>query len=424
MNKDRTISQEKERAQKILAHRDSFIARNYWLWVMVAFIFYPLAAIFSACTEGGHVYIRMKTSMGDGAMPLIITLLLVLLIEGLKFFLGKGAVDDIQAGVFSEGGSFLAAFALKVMGFIAVLSYSIFLSVQGAPEVSAYLRTHFTPVENTYLDTDEIRARYETELQPHRENIATYQNTTWKGKIVSEARKMILAEQAMMASIEQRRAEELSKATQENEARKQQYDERTAANGSWAMSFAGLGEVVCIFCLIFIGIYDDGLTGEVLKGQTTTQQATPPPHHQPAGYYQIPANTNVNQTPTTHSQRYRRNQIGFRLPEATQQSPSPPPANYTVATGSYQVATPDDSNSDTSTSTTEELPLTAKTLIKAYRKTRSDYQAWASKLANGQGRSQTNEKHMKKLTIELSKIAQELREQYNVDISQHVKKRV
>ena len=266
-----------ERANRKISNNQSFIARNYWLWVVVAFILYPLSAIFSAITEGGHILLRSRAMLGEGIAPIIITIILVLMIECLKYFLGKGAVDDLQANPFSEGGSALAAFAVKFVGFIGIMTFSIMLSVNGAGMMNEHFRKTVKPVntEAGYLDESAIVARYDQELLPHRENIKQYSSIKWKGTITVDARRMIRAEQRQIDRIIAARDTELARARENNDGMKSEWVADTQENSSYAMGFAGLGEAVCLFCLIFIGIYDDGIKKQVRGVTLRTYDVTP-----------------------------------------------------------------------------------------------------------------------------------------------------
>lgn len=273
MDKSNIIQRETQRAAEKIQYEDNFIVRNYWLWVAVAFVLYPLATVLSGLTEGGHVLIRLKSTMGDTGVAWVITFLIVFLIELPKFILGKGAIDDIQAGVFSEGGAKLSIFIIKVLGFIAVMVFSVTLSIKGGPVLNEAFRKQYKPVEAEYISIEEINDRYDAEALPYQEKIANFSKTTWKGKIVGDARKMIMKEQDFIAGIEARRNSELAAAVEENTKRRADYDEKTEINGSWAMGFAGLGEGICIFCLIFIGIYDDGIKAQAKS--TPSQRPLP-----------------------------------------------------------------------------------------------------------------------------------------------------
>lgn len=335
MDKSTIITKETQRAQQKMQYQDNFIIRNYWLWVVFAFVLYPLAAIFSALTEGGHVYLRTKDSLGLGILPWAITILVVILVEAPKFFLGKGAVDDIQAGVFSEGGPKLALFIVKVLGFIAVMIFSVNLSIQGAPVINKELRKHYKPLAAEYINTDSINAHYDTQVAMHRANIATYEQTTWKGKIVGDARKMIMNEQKLIDGLETRRSEDLSRTQAENDQIRKEHKAKTAENGQWAMGFAGFGEVLCLFCLVLIGIYDDGI-----KGQTKDDGLVP---SSPTPSMGIPTNINMaqllqmmqqggqqnytqiptHQHPTPSDANNNRRKIGFRYGNAEMKSHYP-----------------------------------------------------------------------------------------------------
>jgi|GEM_PF-5943819 len=335
MDKSTIITKETQRAQDKMQYQDNFIAQNYWLWVVFAFVLYPLAAVFSALTEGGHVYLRTKESLGLGILPWAITILVVILVEAPKFFLGKGAVDDIQAGVFSDRGPRLALFIVKVLGFIAVMAFSINLSIQGAPVINQEFRKHYKPLAAEYINVDSINANYDDQVAIHRVNIANYEKTTWKGKIVGDARKMIMKEQGLIEGLEARRSEDLSRTQAENDQIRKDHEAKTAENGQWAMGFAGFGEVLCLFCLVLIGIYDNGI-----KGQAKTEGQTLP---SPTPATSIPTNINMAQlmqllqqggqqnftqippnqsTPTTPADESRR-QIGFRQKGTAMKSPYP-----------------------------------------------------------------------------------------------------
>ena len=362
---------------------------------MVAWVFYPLSAVFSALTEGGHVLLRMQTSMGGGIAPIAVTAILVLIIEGLKYLLGKGAIDDIQAGVFSESGAHRAAFTVKALGFMGVMAFSIMLSIQGAPELNRHLREQYQPVQASEVSLDSINQQYDQEILPHRNNIATYERTTWKGKIVSEARRMILAEQKAIETIEARRNEDLALARADNQQINADYAARTQENGQWAMGFAGLGEIVCLFCLIFIGIYDDGLAREAEQNAAPLPQSPAPGlWNQTLPYQQIPTNQQMNQ------QNQGRRPIGFRQqPEEHVFEPEVPP----VATGNYPA------EPEAVVKEEPENQLQVKTLVAAYKKTRSEYQAWAAKLDQGRGKPATNRRHMEELQLRMDGLAEQLK---------------
>jgi hypothetical protein len=383
MNFDKIQTAEMERANRKISNNQSFIARNYWLWVVVAFILYPLSAIFSALTEGGHILLRSRAMLGEGIAPIIITIILVLMIECLKYFLGKGAVDDLQANPFSEGGSALAAFGVKFIGFIGIMTFSVMLSVNGAGMMNEHFRKTVKPVntEAGYLDESAILSRYEQELLPHRENIKQYSKIKWKGTITVDARRIIRAEQRQIDQIIAARDTELARARENNDGMKSEWAADTQENSSYAMGFAGLGEAVCLFCLIFIGIYDDGIKKQVRGVTLRTYDVTP---------IQRPTISPQRNAPALVAEKKEQPpQIMRELRERQAQQAQPENPQNQVATKVY--AQPG------ALETAAQIKVDQRTL-RAYR----------HKLRNGIGNPVTNQTHIDRLEAKIEDLKAQL----------------
>lgn len=396
MNMQKIQEQELERGARKAQAAGSFIARNYWLWVVVAFVLYPLSAVFSAITEGGHILIRSRAMLGDGWIPVAVTIILVVMIESLKYFLGKGTVDDLQANPFSEGGASLAAFSVKALGFMAIMTFSVMLSVQGAGVMNDYFRKTVQPVtsEAGYQDEAAILARYDQELLPHRDNIRQYQTIKWKGTITVDARRMIRAEQQQIDKIIAARDIELARARDNNDEMKSTWAADTEENHSYAMGFAGLGEAICLFCLIFIGVYDDGIKKQVRKNGVVTAQASPAREEELVTLLRTLAAQQPSGTlasPTMQEQPERR-RIGFTQPDKPAETQSPhilgeSPVNQ-VATGGNLVQIE-----------IQYLELAKKNLL-------AKRAAWAAKLREGAGLPATNTKRIEELDKQIDQVDQ------------------
>jgi hypothetical protein len=369
INSQDILKRERDRAISKATDGQSFIIRNFWMWVVIAYVVYPAAAIFSALTEGGHILIRAQAALGEGNAAWAVTALLVLMIETLKFFLGKGTVDDIQANPFSQGGATLSMFVLKAIGFAGIMFLSVNLSVTGAGLINETIRKHSRPVtsEAGYVDESGIISRYDAELKPHRDNIREYQGIRWKGTITVAAQRMIRAEQAQIDKIIAARDIELARVRTENDQLKSDWVATTEDNSSYAMGFAGIGEAIALLALIFIGIYDDGIKREAVKGTATV---VAPPLYNPSDY----GSAALLAAATKPEKR----QIGFhRAPDIRMHPPVPvvePVAP--VATGSN----------------TSNIDLAVEDLIAAYKYHKKNYDAWASKLRTGAGNESTNRK--------------------------------
>jgi len=398
LNVEQIRKQEAERAVKREKESASFIARNFWLWVVIAYLVYPLAAVFSALTEGGHIYLRSKAALGEGIAATVVTAILVVLIETLKFFLGKGSVDDLQANPFSQGGSVLAAFFVKVLGFVAVMAFSVSLSVKGAGVMNDYMRKHYQPVtqEADYVDEAAIIARYDQELLPHRQNIQQYQQIRWKGTITVDARRMISSEQAQIDKILAARDVEIARVRANNDDLKGAWKAETEENHGYAMTFAGVGEVICLLALIFIGIYDDGIKNEVL-GKHSTRTATH--HHYPAeesSYAHFSGASAESPAPPAYEPPRRR--IGFVVHD----DPATPDIrmSHGVATGSYREEPQEATAAD----------VEVKALIGAYKNALKNAQASRAKMRKNEGTPESNLARAEKYQAEAEEYAELLRE--------------
>lgn len=405
MNMEKIQQQEMERANRKAAHATSFIARNYWLWVVVAFVLYPLSAVFSAVTEGGHILIRARAMLGEGWVPMAITLILVIMIESLKYFLGKGTVDDLQANPFSEGGAALAAFTVKTLGFLAIMTFSVMLSVNGAGVMNDYFRKTVKPVtsEVGYLDESAIIARYDQELLPHRENIKQYAEIKWKGTITVDARRMIRAEQRQIDQIIAARDTELARARANNDEMKTTWVSDTQENSSYAMGFAGLGEAICLFCLIFIGVYDDGIKKQVHKGGlqiVSTATPTPAPGKDEDIITLLRTLAAQQQQPTTLTtpslnQGEERRKIGFNRPDRPVEIDTPKiygeDTENQVATG------------------VNRTNLDVKYLELAKKSLKANRAAWAAKLRGNEGYAETNLKRMAELDKQIEEVEAQIK---------------
>lgn len=362
INSDDILKRERARAIHKAHDGQSFIIRNFWMWVVIAYLVYPAAAIFSALTEGGHILIRAQAALGDGKAAWAVTTLLVLLIETLKFFLGKGTVDDIQANPFSQGGATLAMFFVKVAGFVGIMALSVNLSVTGAGLINETIRKKSHPVtsEIGYTDEAAIIARYDEELKPHRTNIQEYQSIRWKGTITVAAQRMIRAEQAQIDKIIAARDVELQRARQNNDSMKEEWVATTADNSNYAMGFAGVGEAIALLALIFIGIYDDGIKREAVNKPQPTLN---PADFGSAGLLAIPS-----------ASAEKRQQIGFHKRNHTDEMPDirMEPIAQPVGTVATSVKN-------------EKIDIEVEDLVAAYKYHKKSYQAWSAKLKNGQG---------------------------------------
>jgi hypothetical protein len=375
MSKSTIIQNQTQRAAQMVERQNSFIQANYWLWVVVAYIFYPAASILSALTEGAHVVLN-TTSALPFWLAMFVAFLVIVLIEGTKFLCGKGLVDDIQADVFGIGGPRLSMFFVKVLGFIAAMTFSVILSLNVMPKLTKMYTNDVAPVESILIPLDSIEAKYNAEILPHQDAIDKLEQTTWKGKITRTANKSISASQGLIAGIEARKDAALQAAREENQQLKAEYLASMEEAGKYNTGFAGLAEAICAFCLLFIGLFDQGVKDEVGPTAASSRRSASsgPMPQQQIGFQQA-ANTDqqINEVSPTP-----RRPIGFHQHSGPTTSASG--ASQVVATSSYQ---PDASN-----------PVAADIYKSAYAKAKADRDSWLAKNPATEEGKQTQQKRV------------------------------
>ncbi|MEL6143653.1 MAG: hypothetical protein AAFU67_18790, partial [Bacteroidota bacterium] len=203
MTKDTIIKNEKQRAAARAEHRDSFIASNFWLWVFVRWIIYPTAALLSGITEGANIFLRTGNAL-PYVLAVLVTVMVVIVVEGLIFFLGKGIVDDLQAGVLSATGARQFAFAVKIISFIAVFSFSMWQSLCGAPLLYKYFEESNESLALLLTDESTIDEKYAEQRATQLSLIEDGRNSRYRGSITAEGLEIMKKAQVELALLDER----------------------------------------------------------------------------------------------------------------------------------------------------------------------------------------------------------------------------
>lgn len=283
--------------------KSSFISRNAALNYLLLFLLYPIAAIYSAFTQGSALFVYLDRVINNALTATIFTALVAIIIEIAKYFFGRAVSDDLLQQVWCESTNHIAAFVLKAIAFVGVFAFSITLSLTGAPDVAEDYRETALPIADKLIKTDSIQNYYDAKIEAERSDIAKASTMTWKGAIVSDGRSIIKTAKANIIQYENQAQEAVKQAQAENTAIKTEYEAETATAGNWLTGFAGLGEALAIIILLFVGNYQSGAEREVFAQATNASPNAIPNAIQP--------NTN---TFSQNSTPYQRNPIGFVIP--------------------------------------------------------------------------------------------------------------
>ncbi|MEM9928838.1 MAG: hypothetical protein AAF840_03375 [Bacteroidota bacterium] len=321
--KSTLIQNHHARAQERLAGRSSFIGRNLAIWIFVTWILYPIGASLSAFTEGYYVYYIL----GDTALPsirLAITILFCVMIEGAVLFLGKGAIDDLQAGALAGTGGERFLFTIKVIGFFICFGLSIFLSLRGGPQFQEEREKNHNPVAEMLTLESDAEAIYASDKATQEQIIADSRNTKWKGTITGSAMKAMRAAQAEVTRINGLIEAQKVRIRQENEQIKTEYAAELATTTSQAFTLTGVGQIVVFFCILFNGLFNQeverefGGTKGAAAGAMAGTSSRPIGFGVPAPAAHHPAGAGTHPDPTAE-----RRAIGFKNYE---DYPTPPDA--------------------------------------------------------------------------------------------------
>lgn len=257
MDKSTTFAKRKQEARKAKQNSD-FISRNYNVYYIIGIILYPIAALYSAITEGGALFTRFQETLPVW-LAVVITVLIVFMIETGVLIFGRSCVNDIRHGVFGEGPEFQRMFAVKTLFFIVFFGFSVFLSITGAPDTNHYIAEVQSPP--TLIPLDSVEAKYQIQVDSaHMEAQKYYNMRTWAGRIASEDAARYNELMDIKLAKEDTLAVKVAAAKAENDRRTAEWRAAVGQTGSSAQWIAGLGQLVLLGSLIISVIY---LTGEI-----------------------------------------------------------------------------------------------------------------------------------------------------------------
>lgn len=257
--------------------KQSFIGRNFYLFYGFCVVYF-LAAIWSMATAGGNLYIRAVGMFGETTIALVLAGIGAFGLVGLQFLTGKGAVDDLQIrilsrnseGEYKHGLGDRALFFLKAIGFVGATFVSFTMSIDGAEAGNEYLRTERRAPK---LEMEDTRY-FDEQLARIAANIETERGRKWQGVLVTDAARRIERYEKQAEAVRSERAKYLARIGEKNDAAWAKWQKQTEENTVRLQGYTGVGEIICIICVLFIGLYDDGLYREANSRRGASMGAT------------------------------------------------------------------------------------------------------------------------------------------------------
>lgn len=296
MGKDTTIQKHRQELRKTAAEPRDFIDRNYSFFLLISFLLYPLAMLWSAITEGGNIYTRALDILHSPTLALVFTILVVLFIEACVVIGGVGASNDLTEGVFGEDSSHRNMFFGKLAIFVIAYAISFNLSLDGSKQTTWAVSKAMAPP--ALLATDSIDAEYRKRVERQEAIIGDARTMTWKGRITRKGSAIIADAQQQIGTIEAEWSTALSTVGAENDELVFAFEEKTGENANWAWYISIFGQLIMLICIVLRTIYKGGennwlsnvetLTGHDIDGDghvgkppTTTASGAEPAHVDP-----------------------------------------------------------------------------------------------------------------------------------------------
>lgn len=353
--KSKAIAREQKRAESRKDDRTGFTTRNYWLFVLFAWLILPVATVMSVCTEGFNYYHTWASPISED-FRIIPVLLLAGVVNAVVIMFGKGIVDDVQDAVLSGEAFDRAAFALKVIIFSLAVYWSVSQSLAGAPLARTYMKETRQPVTALLADLDTVDAEYAERRQQQLDIIASARKTTWKGRITGPAMKSLNGAQQELKKIDDQVTAGRNVVATANAEIEAAYEAELTQDQAQAGVIMAGGQFMMLVSVIFIGLWYTGVEDEMDKTTGAAAGAgagSGSGGRNPIGFGGGLAPTSHNPTPPAggtpnHNLPAPRRQIGFGrntpTPPAGGGTAAPPPpagGNPPVATRSYGAETAD-----------------------------------------------------------------------------------
>lgn len=260
--KNKAIARERQRAHERKANRSGYTSRNYWLYVLFVWLVLPAGTLLSVFTESFNYYHTWAASF-DESWRWIPVLFLAAITNALVIMLGKGCVDDVQDAVLSGKAFDKATFALKLLIFCGAFYWSVSNSLEGAPLLRTHLQEKRQPVAALLRNPDDVDTAYADRRDQQLSIIAAAKKTTWKGNITRDAMRAMRTAQAELTKLDAAIATERAEVTAKNEATTLAYEEELNQSANKATTIAGVGQLIMILSVMFIGLWYTGVEDDL-----------------------------------------------------------------------------------------------------------------------------------------------------------------
>ena len=191
--------------------------------------------IWSGFLETSFFFSGFESMLKNPIPAWMLTVLLVLILEGSKFFFGAFTFRFLVRGWLKEGWHYWLAFLLVLPLCVMVFSGSIYLSIKGAPEVVVFFTRETQPPELENLDNiNQYFNERISKLEREKEQVLTIRQ---RGRVTYHATLLLTKLQDQANSVELQRDSALNRAHRKNVMALAQTNQDIQAWGTCFSSF-------------------------------------------------------------------------------------------------------------------------------------------------------------------------------------------
>jgi hypothetical protein len=218
-------------------------------WIQAMGILLIILTLWSILTEAAFLYPQLKNTTQSTWIAAPVTIMIVAAIETLKILGGTTLIRMKAFNWLQDGSYYKVMFGILLIPVAVAYLASAFCTIKGAPLTVDHINRQTTTLP--LVDLQEIRSSYDAKIAQQNEVIEQGKEMTWKGKVVSDGRKLIRQANETIEKLNDDLEAELAAARAKNSELVAGNQADVANVGNWLQGFGGISELLTLLLLVF-----------------------------------------------------------------------------------------------------------------------------------------------------------------------------
>jgi hypothetical protein len=218
-------------------------------WIQAMGILLIILTLWSILTEAAFLYPQLKNTTQSTWIAAPVTIMIVAAIETLKILGGTTLIRMKAFNWLQDGSYYKVMFGILLIPVAVAYLASAFCTIKGAPLTVDHINRQTTTLP--LVDLQEIRSSYDAKIAQQNEVIDQGKQMTWKGKVVSDGRKLIRQANETIEKLNDDLEAELAAARAKNSELVAGNQADVANVGNWLQGFGGISELLTLLLLVF-----------------------------------------------------------------------------------------------------------------------------------------------------------------------------